>query len=163
MNYVPKLLAATIVAKQPRRHGFYSVPYLEPVQWARVTVPTSVSMDVIAAAADVPTDAIVGLNPHLLRGRTPPGESNFPVKIPIDRVETFLENIDGAMASDGGSSVGSVSLADTDSSELRVHRVQRGDTLYRIARRYGVTVTAIKEANGLRSNKIMPGTRLEIP
>jgi membrane-bound lytic murein transglycosylase D len=165
MNYVPKLLAATIVAKQPRRHGFYSVPYLEPVQWARVTVPTPVSMDVIAAAADVPTEAIVGLNPHLLRGRTPPGESNFPVKIPIDRVETFLENIDGAMASDGSSSasVQSVSLAEVDSSELRVHRVRRGDTLYDIARRYGVTVAAIKKANGLRSNKIMPGARLEIP
>ncbi len=165
MNYVPKLLAATIVAKQPRRHGFYSVPYLEPVHWARVTVPTSVSMDVIAAAADVPTDAIVGLNPHLLRGRTPPGESNFPVKVPIDRVETFLENIDSAGASDGGSSatVGSVSLAEADSSAPRVHRVQRGDTLYDIARRYGVTITAIKEANGLRSNRIMPGARLEIP
>jgi membrane-bound lytic murein transglycosylase D len=146
MNYVPKLLAATIVAKQPRRHGFYSVPYLEPAEWAKVTVPTSVSMDVIAAAADVPTDVIVGLNPHLLRGRTPPGESNFPVKIPIDRVETFLKNIDGAMASGGSGSttVHSVSLAEADSSELRVHRVRRGDTLYGIARRYGVTVAAIK-------------------
>jgi membrane-bound lytic murein transglycosylase D len=165
MNYVPKLLAATIVAKQPRRHGFYSVPYLEPAEWAKVTVPTSVSMDVIAAAADVPTDVIVGLNPHLLRGRTPPGESNFPVKIPIDRVETFLKNIDGAMASGGSGSttVHSVSLAEADSSELRVHRVRRGDTLYGIARRYGVTVAAIKQANGLRGNKIMPGTRLEIP
>ncbi|MEJ2151755.1 MAG: transglycosylase SLT domain-containing protein [Gemmatimonadota bacterium] len=125
----------------------------------------TVSMDVVAAAADVPVDAIVALNPHLLRGRTPPGESNFPVKIPIDRADTFLENIDGAMASDGGSTatVHSVSLAETDASELRVHRVQRGDTLYDIARQYGVTVAAIKEANGLRSNKIMPGTRLQIP
>ncbi|MCK5439656.1 MAG: LysM peptidoglycan-binding domain-containing protein, partial [Gemmatimonadetes bacterium] len=83
----------------------------------------------------------------------------------IDRVETFLENIDGAMASGGSGSatVRSVSLAEADSSELRIHRVRRGDTLYGIARRYGVTVAAIKQANGLRSNKIMPGTRLEIP
>jgi len=41
--------------------------------------------------------------------------------------------------------------------------VQRGDTLYSIARRYGSTVDAVKAANGLTSNNINPGQQLIIP
>ena len=91
-NYVPKLIAATLIAKEPERYGFYGVPYLEPVEWETVTVPTSSDLSVIAAAAEVPFETIRALNPHLLRGRTPPGEVNFPVHIPAGQVDEFTEN-----------------------------------------------------------------------
>lgn len=210
-NYVPKLLAATIVAKQPERYGFDDVEYLEPMRAVSVIVTESINLDDIAAAAEVASDVVFGLNPHLVRRRTPPGESHFPVRIPADRIETFARN---SVSEDGDPDSGprihpvredetlagiaaayevsEEALARTNGlrpgSPLRgiewlvvptggvfeppqgvrkpsvlTHRVRRGDTLSGLARRYGVTIVAIREMNGLRGNTIIAGSSLLIP
>ncbi|MBK8902280.1 MAG: LysM peptidoglycan-binding domain-containing protein [Anaerolineaceae bacterium] len=51
----------------------------------------------------------------------------------------------------------------TATPQVTIHIVQRGDTLYSIARRYGSTVDAVKAANGLTNNNIHPGQQLVIP
>ena len=227
-NYVPKLLAATIVAKQPTRYGFGAVPYLEPARWAKVLVPAGTDLDAVAEKAEVPTEMIQALNPHILRGRTPPGEPNFPVKIPHDRAEVFARNVaeeglDRSIgtplvhpAREGETVIGIASAYGVPATDLahangigveavmggderlivpgrfvrravsgpggsepdleevrpasrvqpeptRIHRVRRGDTLYKLARRYGVSVSAIRQINGLRSDRIIVGQRLTIP
>jgi len=149
-NYVPKLLAATIIAKEPERYGFADVPYLEPVEWETVTVPTSTDLEVIAGAAEVSEETIRLLNPHLLRGRTPPGEENFPVKVPAGSVETFYANF--------------MELPPEERTRpLLVHRIRRGETLSGIASAYGVAVREIMEENGLRGTRIRAGDELLIP
>ena len=216
-NYVPKLIAATLIAKQPERYGFTHVHYLPPIEWETVTVPTSTDLQVVADAAETSVDVIRMLNRHLLRGKTPPGEANFPVKIPADRVDEFEENYNALPPRErtlpklvhpvrpGETVAGIASAYDVDPGELmrenglesprdlepgqqivipgrtgetgasgisgaeaaeaapRTHRVRRGETLFSIARRYGVRVTEIKELNGLRSDVIRVGQRLEIP
>lgn len=210
-NYVPKLLAATLVAKQPDRYGFDDVEYLEPTRAVSVIVTEATNLDDIAAAAEVPSDVVFGLNPHLVRRRTPPGESYFPVRIPADRLETFATN----SVPEGGDPEAGPKLHPVGESEtlggiaeayeisetalaranglrpgatlseiewlvvptggvfeppkgvrkpsVLTHRVRRGDTLYGLARRYGVTVVAIREMNGLRGSKIIAGSSLLIP
>ncbi|HUP00599.1 MAG TPA: transglycosylase SLT domain-containing protein [Gemmatimonadota bacterium] len=150
-NYVPKLIAATIIAKQPEKYGFRDIYYLEPIEWAKITVPTSTDLDVIAAAAEVPADVVLALNPHLLRGRTPPGESNFPVKIPAERVETFHENYHRL-------------APDERQRAPLVHLTRAGETLQGIASAYGVDLRELARENDLRiSARFEDGARVVIP
>jgi membrane-bound lytic murein transglycosylase D len=164
-NYVPKLIAATLIAKEPERYGFYAVPYLEAVEWETVTVPTSSDVAVIAAAAEVPVETIRALNPHLLRGRTPPGEINFPVHIPAGQVDEFTENyyamppvarVDESPADDlpGGGRP----------DEPVEHIVRDGETVVGIATAYGVDPRELMEANDLSSEAdLEDGMVLRVP
>jgi membrane-bound lytic murein transglycosylase D len=150
-NYVPKLIAATIIAKEPEKFGFRWVPRAESIEWATVTVPSSTDLDVIADVAGVPADVIRGLNPHLLRGRTPPGEINFPVKIPPGSVETFRGNFARL----------------TPEERTRpplVHLARAGETLAGIASAYDVSLADLARENdiGVRSS-LEGGERLVIP
>lgn len=150
-NYVPKLIAATIIAKEPEKYGFRWVPRPESIEWTTVTVPTSTDLDVIADVAGVPVDVVRGLNPHLLRGRTPPGETNFPVKIPPASVETFRANFARL----------------TPEERTRpplVHLVRTGETLAGIASAYDVSLADLARENeiGVRSS-LAGGERLVIP
>ena len=157
-NYVPKLIAATLIAKEPEKYGFYAIPYLEPVEWETVTVPTSTDLGVIARAAEVPEGTIQALNAHLLRGRTPPGERNFPVHIPAGQVRRFHENY-YRMAP-----VERVELAEAPATMVGEHLVRNGETLEGIASAYDVDPGVLLRENGLRSaDDLSAGTRLRIP
>jgi membrane-bound lytic murein transglycosylase D len=150
-NYVPKLIAATIIAKEPEKYGFRWVPRSESIEWATVTVPSSTDLDVIADVAGVPADVVRGLNPHLLRGRTPPSEINFPVKIPPASVETFRSNFARL----------------TPEERTRpplMHLARAGETLAGIASAYDVSLADLARENdiGVRSS-LEGGERLVIP
>ncbi|CAN5338448.1 hypothetical protein BH18GEM1_BH18GEM1_21450 [soil metagenome] len=150
-DYVPKLIAATIIAKQPEKYGFQRVDYLEPVEWEEVTVPTSTDLDVVAEAAQVPAEVIFALNPHLLRGQTPPGERNFPVKVPADRVEAFQENYPR------------LAPAERTRPPL-VHLTRDGETLKGIASAYDVDLRDLASANNLPTTaRFGDGERIIIP
>lgn len=150
-NYVPKLIAATIVAKEPEKYGFHHVPYLQPVEWDKVTVPTSTDLEAVADVIGVPVETIRALNPHLLRDRTPPGEINFPVKIPQGLAQAFNENY----------------YLLPPHERIRaplVHVVQRGETVRGIADAYAVNEQALMRENGIRSpGRLRAGQRLTIP
>ncbi|HEX9581774.1 MAG TPA: lytic transglycosylase domain-containing protein, partial [Gemmatimonadales bacterium] len=75
-DYVPKLIAAALIAKEPRRYGFEDLPELEPLVFDEVTVPDATGLDVIARLADTATAALTELNPHYFRGVTPPGRTS---------------------------------------------------------------------------------------
>ena len=150
-NYVPKLIAATLIAKEPELYGFYGVPYLEPVELETVTVPTSTDLGVIARAAEVPVETVRALNPHLLRGRTPPGESNFPVHIPSESVQTFTENY--------------YRVPPAERIQLPAeHLVRSGETITGIANAYGVDARELLAENDLRSpDQLEAGMVLRLP
>ena len=150
-HYVPKLIAATIIAKEPEKYGFYDVPYLSPVEWETVTVPTTTDLEVVAEAAEVPIETIRSLNPHLLRDRTPPGELNFPIKVPRGTADDFNEN-----------------YYDRPPNERTrtpvVHVVRRGQTLRQIAEEYGVDEEELRQENSIRdARSLRAGQRLTIP
>jgi membrane-bound lytic murein transglycosylase D len=150
-NYVPKLIAATIIAKEPEKYGFYDIPYLEEVEWETVTVPTTTDLEVIAESAETPLETIRALNAHLLRGRTPPGESNFPVKVPKGKSDDFNDNYYDLPP-------------DQRTRTPIVHVVRRGETLGAIADAYGVDAEDLIEENGLRNpSRLRAGQRLTIP
>jgi membrane-bound lytic murein transglycosylase D len=92
-NYVPQMIAATIIAKNPEKFGFKNVPYLPPLKCERVPVPEPTSLAAAAVAVNVPVEEMQALNPGLLRGVTPPDESSFVLNLPANSKETFTKNI----------------------------------------------------------------------
>lgn len=150
-NYVPKLIAATIVAKEPTLYGFDGIPVLEPVEWETITIPTSTDLEVVARAAETSVDVIRMLNPHLLRDRTPPGETNFPVKVPVGRAVAFNENYY------------EIPPGERTRSDVQ-HLVRAGETIQGIASAYGVDPGELMRVNGLRGARdLQAGAVLTVP
>src|SRR5690606_17385560 len=83
-DYVPLMLAAGFIAKDPERYGFKDLKPHAPLRFASVRVPGGTSLRTVARAAQVDESEIKGLNPHFVRGVTPPGRESI-VRIPAGR------------------------------------------------------------------------------
>ncbi|MCZ6915764.1 MAG: LysM peptidoglycan-binding domain-containing protein [Gemmatimonadetes bacterium] len=148
-DYVPKLIAATMVAQDPERYGFRNIPLLEPLVFDEITVPDQTGLDVIAQLADTTVRAINELNPQYFRGATPPREEAI-VRVPRGTGTMVARLYEELPASER------VNFLD--------HVVRRGETLGEIARRYRVSLGALQAANPrVQPRRMYVGTRLVIP
>ena len=148
-NYVPKLIAAAIIAKNPAKYGFDDVVPFEPLEFETVEIPDATSFDVLAEAAGVSEDDIRFLNPQYPRRVTPPNQS-AAIRLPVGTAERFT--------------VAYAEVPATERVTWLEHRVQRGETLGHIASRYGTNVTAIRAANNyVNPRRLQIGQRLIIP
>lgn len=163
-EYVPLMVAAALVGKEPGRYGLGDVERHLPVTTETVGVPGGVELAVVAAAIGVTEDEVRELNPQLVRGVTPP-EEVFPVRLPEGRKTAFALNF--ALARRNAAAAPErteMRLAQADVSSSRSHRVRKGESLWTIARRNNTSVRAIKRANGMGSRSLIrPGQRLTIP
>jgi len=147
-DYVPKLIAASLIAKQPERYGFDVTP-LPPLEFDEITVADATGLDVVARLADTTVAALLELNPQYVRGVTPPGRS-VVVRVPRGHGTLVAERYD--------------SLPVTERITFVDHYVARGQTLSDIAKRYRVSVTMIEGANPrIRAHALRVGQRLIIP
>ncbi len=95
-NYVPQMIAATIIAKNPNKFGFTKVPYLPPLQYETVKVNEPTSLRAASMACNVPPEEIEMLNPELRRGTTPPDQPQYVLNIPKQAKEMFARHIQHA-------------------------------------------------------------------
>ncbi|HEX8242874.1 MAG TPA: lytic transglycosylase domain-containing protein [Longimicrobium sp.] len=89
-EYVPLMLAAALVGKEPGKYGLGGVERWMPLQADTVSVPAGTELDVVARAAGVSEREVTRLNPHLVRKMTPPGKKAFAVRIPDGRSDAFV-------------------------------------------------------------------------
>lgn len=147
-NYVPAILAATMISKEPEKYGF-SIDYAPPLRYDTIVVEDAVDLRVLAKCAGTDLEEMRRLNPALRRLQTPP-RAETDVRVPVGRAAATL-----------------TALAAVPSDErilYAYHRVRRGDTLGAIARRHRVSVGSIQGANGMgRSTLIRVGRVLKIP
>lgn len=148
-DYVPLMIAAGHIAKQPELHGFDDLVYQEPMEFVEVDVPGGVALATVARAAEVERDVIEDLNPHLTRRMTPPGEE-WAVRIPTGRAATFSANFERVREEQLAANV--------------EHVLRRGETLSHLSQQFGVSVEAIRQANGgLDPRRLQAGQSLVIP
>lgn len=149
-NYLPKLLAAMLIAKSPEKYGFTEVDYHPPLAFDTVTVPTATDLEVVADLCDADYEAIKRLNPELKRWCTPPGEKDYQLRIPAGSRSKFL--------------AGYAELPPGDRANYKHHRVRKGDTLLAIAKRNGIRVADILALNTIRNPRVISiGTDLVLP
>ncbi|MGQ9920929.1 MAG: lytic transglycosylase domain-containing protein, partial [Desulfobacca sp.] len=92
-NYVPQMIAATIIAKNPEKYGFKRIPYQPPLKYEVVKVTEPTTLQAAAVAATTSFEEISALNPELLRKTTPLGYTAYLLKIPPGKKEAFERNI----------------------------------------------------------------------
>ncbi|HEX7126761.1 MAG TPA: LysM peptidoglycan-binding domain-containing protein [Thermodesulfobacteriota bacterium] len=148
-DYVPKLIAAALIAKSPEKYGFTDIEYQEPLVYDKVEISDATDLAVIARAAGTTYEEIKALNPELRRWATPPNYPGYQVKIPFGTRETFLKNFGR--------------IAPSERITYRRHIVRAGETLSRIASRYGVDLAQVRRMNGLRGSLIRVGQSLIVP
>jgi len=148
-DYVPKLIAAALVAKNPANYGFSVPEDVEPFPLDSVMVAGGTGLDLIAKLADTTLEAIRELNPSLLRGMTPPGQ-RYPVRLPS-----------GTMADVAAAYAATPPVA---RPAVLAHVVRRGETVSGIAARYGVSTDLLMSSNRVaRARSLQVGTTLYIP
>ena len=159
-NYVPIIVAVTIMAKNPAQYGLDSVVKEKPVPYDTVKIDYPIDLRLAAECVDATAEDLLDLNPSLLRMTTPKfSETNaeFDLHLPAGTADKFQTAV-AAIPAD-------------KRVWWRYHKVQAGETLASIARTYHTTPTAIAEANDLndgtnRSSNyeaLAPETRLIIP
>ncbi|MDQ2666752.1 MAG: transglycosylase SLT domain-containing protein [Gemmatimonadota bacterium] len=137
-DYVPQLIAAALIGKEPARYGM-ELRVQPAFAYDSVEVPASTPLAAVAKAAGALNSEIVELNPHLLRGMTPPRETTI-VRLPTGSAGGFAEAF-AALPHDA--------LVAT-----RLVESKKGDTADRLAERHGISARSIKAFNpGLRTLK----------
>jgi membrane-bound lytic murein transglycosylase D len=92
-EYVPKILAATTLARQAERYGFHVKP-AAPYAYDRVWVPGGTGLGTVARALEVETSVMRELNPHLRQGITPP-RGSYPLRVPAGRTSVVIAALGG--------------------------------------------------------------------
>ncbi len=147
-HYVPKLIAAALIAKHPDRFGFAGVQLEQPWDTEEAPVSDSTDLHVIAKAAGIEFETVRDLNPELRRFCTPPGI--WTIKLPRGTRERFVAEY--------------AKLGPGERLAFTEHKVEKGEPLAKIARAYGVSEGAILRTNGLKSFKqVKIGKLLVIP
>ena len=148
-EYVPLILAAIIVARNPAQYGLNPVP-LETPAHETVTLPAAVDLRRIAEWTGTTVDDIQELNPELRRWTTPIRSKDYELKVP-----------------EGSAEIIRTRLSEVDPGELaplRWHTVKKGETISTIARKLRVSRADLAEANYLSvKSRVSTGQRLIIP
>lgn len=149
MNYVPTILALTIIGKNPERYGFEVAP-APPLAVDRVNVDKATDLRVIAEAIHVSLAELKDLNPHVLRMSTPPNDPEFELVLPRGYADAFRDQI--------------ASLPAAKRVLFRYHTVTRSETLSMVAKKYGTSTSELAQANSLSAKKpLRVGQELLIP
>jgi membrane-bound lytic murein transglycosylase D len=148
-DYVPMILAAAIIARNPAQYGF-DVPAALPFASDVLTVSRPVDLRRVAEWAGVPADDIRSLNPELRRWTTPIRAREYQLRVPVGSLSSVLD--------------GYSSASPDDAASLQYYVVKKGESLPTIARRLRVSRTDLADANYLSAKaRVMPGQRLVVP
>jgi len=152
-NYIPQLIAAAIIAKDPAKFGFGSITYDPPVRFTHVRVPAATPMAVIARASSIDMDTVNMCNPEILRGITPPGKNDYAVKLPPEvDAKVFSERLEAAL--EGFPTIRSITT----------YKVQKKDSMAGILKKHNVSERDLVLVNSSDNNlRIKPGMVIAIP
>ena len=148
-EYVPMILAAIVIARNPAQYGFDIEP--EPqTRFDKVTLPRPVDLRRVAEWTDVTIDDIQALNPELRRWTTPVKDTQYSLKVPAGTGDVVLSRLSDT--------------ASADLASLKFYTVKSGDTLALVARKLRVGKADLAEANYLTTtSRVSAGQKLIVP
>ncbi len=150
MDYVPLIMAATVIAKDPEYYGFTENIFEPEIVWDEVLIDRCLDLKVVAKELGCTLKKLKELNPELLRNYTPPNTKKYSLKIPKGDSKKFMAALDKMPSPQ-------------ETSWVR-HKIKKGEAVSTIASKYGVSQYAIFEANNLkRTSRIYAGKEIIVP
>jgi membrane-bound lytic murein transglycosylase D len=140
-NYVPEIIAAIIIAKNPSQYGFDDLQFDPPITYDTVQVNYAVDLRLVADITNSQPQDIAALNPSLMRLSTPPAAlltEPFSLHVPQGTGELFQQRI--------------AEIPEDRRNSWRYHRVVADDTLASVARSFHVTVDQLATANQMKAD-----------
>jgi len=148
-EYVPMILAAIVIARNPAQYGF-DFQTEEAPAFEKVTLPRPVDLRRVAEWTDTTIDHIQALNPELRRWTTPVKDKDYELKVPAGTADIVSAKLSDAPA--------------PDLASLKYYTVKRGETLLAISRKLRVSKADLAEANYLKATaRVAPGQKLMVP
>ena len=148
-EYVPLILAAMVVGRNPAQYGFDLVT-AEAFAYDKVPVPKPIDLRRVAEWTGASLDDIQALNPELRRGITPIRNNDYEIKVPAGTGEQFRLRL--------------ASASSEEMNALKWHGVRKGETLATIARKLRVSTSELAAANNLTTkSRVRAGQSLIIP
>ena len=148
-NYVPTYIAAALIVSNPAAFDIKRVDPGPRYTFDYVPVKGVLTLSTVAKLAGVDVASLQALNPELRRDRLPPSKEPYYIRLPYGTYSTFLQNYE--------------SLPERQKAKTLTHEVRPGETVGRIAQRYGVDWRAILDANGKATGNLEVGEQLTIP
>lgn len=168
-GYVPAFIAANYVMTYHNDHNIGNVLAKRPVLTDTIHVNKRVHFDQIASVLNLTVDELRVLNPQYRRNIIPGDIHSYALTLPSKQVYSYIVSEDSIVSHDASlyarRSVvepGQLSKSSDMKLVVKYHKVKRGETLSKIARKYGVTVTNLKKWNGLKSNRLRRGQNLRV-
>mgnify|MGYP001580873935 FL=1 len=146
--YVPRLLAISAIIKDPEKYGVKLKPIANKPYWEAVDIGSQMDLSKAAEGAEISIEELYLLNPAFNKWSTHP-EGPHEVLVPIEHADTLRENL--------------LTLSESERLSWTRHKIKSGESLSVIADRYHTTITAIRNANKIRSNLIVAGQSLMVP
>jgi len=147
-NYVPKLIALANIIADPNKYGITLDPIPNEPYFTQIDVGSQIDLSILAKNADMDLGDLYDINPGFKRWATAP-QGPFHLLVPTEKAEAVK--------------VALGSLPEADRIRWKRHYVRHGENLGVIGRKYGVSVSAIKRANRIRTSRIRAGSDLLIP
>ncbi len=148
-NYVPIILATALIAKDPKAYGFDVQPD-PPLASDDVVVSGPTDLRLVAQLIDRPVEELIRLNPSLLRWTTPANDHQFVLRLPAGTKETYEQAI--------------ASIPPDKRVWWRAHKVEEGETVVGISRKFRISPVALAQANQIkREARLEQGVRLVLP
>jgi membrane-bound lytic murein transglycosylase D len=152
-EYVPKLLAAAIIAKDPARYGFSDIAYLPAIEFDTVRIPSRTDLELVAKLSGTTYDTIRDMNPDLRHWCTPPNYPDYELKLPKGTKQQF--ELEYAKVPEDGRF--------TEKVLYTTYQTRKKDSLKSVARRFGTSPETLSELNGLSKNSRIAGRKLVVP
>ncbi len=158
VHYVPKFIAAKLIAESPENYGFTDIEYEKPFEFEKISIDHAVDLKVMAEALGMDYDEFRLLNPKYKGAVAPVGPNSIlDLRVPVGKVALALEVAPQAK-------VDMSQIAYYKAEDIQTYRVKRGDTLSKIAKKFKTSTAIIRELNDIRPNKrLRVGMRIDLP
>ncbi len=156
-DYIPKYIAAKLIAKNPDKYGFEGIDYMPPIEFDHITLDKPVNLRLMAEKMNINYEDFKALNPKY-KGEIAPvdGSNVLGLRIPPGSTEIAM-NAAKESYSDKVEFV-------ADQDEIQPYKIRRGDTFSTVARRYRTTVAYLRDINDFpRKKKLRVGQKIFVP